>query len=143
MGKASMSALIKPPLPPEILARVRKLRRNATDTEQFMWFFLRNRAMNEAKFRRQHPIRGYILDFYCHELKLGIELDGSGHLEPEQMRYDAERTSLLAEEGIQVIRLWNCDVLNHAEEVLGVIWEAIEVRRGGSSSASPPLVGKG
>jgi very-short-patch-repair endonuclease len=134
---------IKSRLPPEILARVRKLRREATDAEQFLWYFLRNRAMDNAKFRRQHPMRGYVLDFYCHELKLAIELDGSGHLEPDQERYDAKRTALLAEEGIQVLRFRNSDLFNHSEEVLGVIWESIEERRAAAPSHCPPPKGEG
>src|SRR5690606_7520596 len=78
------------------------------------------------KFRRQHPLAGYILDFYCHEAKLAIELDGGGHLESSQAGYDEERTKILNEQGIRVLRFWNNDVLKNTETVLNEIWIALE-----------------
>jgi very-short-patch-repair endonuclease len=77
---------VKLPLPPEFLARVRELRCNATDAEHLMWQLLRNRQLDGWKFRRQHPVGKYILDFYCHEAHLAVELDGSQHAELEQAR---------------------------------------------------------
>jgi methylmalonyl-CoA mutase cobalamin-binding domain/chain len=115
-----------PPLPDKLKARVRELRQNATNPEKLMWSILRNRAVHDAKFRRQHPVAGFILDFYCHEAKLGIELDGSQHNEDEQIKYDKERTNILEGEGIRVIRFWNSDVLNKTEEVLNVIWDVLD-----------------
>ncbi len=115
-----------PRIPDELKERIRELRQNATDAEKLMWQLLRNRAIHDAKFRRQHPIASYILDFYCHEAKLAIELDGSGHLEDKQAKYDDERTKILNEQGIRVLRFWNNDVLKDTESVLNEIWIALE-----------------
>ncbi len=130
----SGNRLPKPPLPQDLKARARELRKDATDPEVFLWQFLRRKQINDARFRRQHPYKGYILDFYCHELQLAVELDGSGHLEEEQRQHDEERTLTLNEDGIQVLRFWNSDVLNNTEDVLGEIWEAIEMIRSSSPS---------
>ncbi|HRQ33817.1 MAG TPA: DUF559 domain-containing protein, partial [Anaerolineales bacterium] len=108
-GEGESDKLFKanPPIPDELLARVRELRQNATDAEKLMWQLLRNRGVHDAKFRRQHPIASYILDFFCHEANLAIELDGSGHLEDKQAKYDDERTKILNEQGIRVLRFSN------------------------------------
>jgi very-short-patch-repair endonuclease len=108
----------KTALPPALLARCRELRKTATDAEVLLWQFLRNRRLEGARFRRQHPYKGYILDFYCHAAKLAIEVDGSGHLEAEQARHDEERTRSLARHGIRVLRFWNHEVLMKTEKVL-------------------------
>jgi very-short-patch-repair endonuclease len=126
----------KPPLSAALKARARELRKNATDPEVFLWQFLRRNQINDARFRRQHPYKGYILDFYCHELKVAIELDGSQHLDEEQHQHDEQRTQDLNEDGIQVLRFWNSDVLNNTEAVLGEIWEVIEEIRSSSPSLS-------
>jgi len=118
-----------PRLPEEIKERVRELRKKATEAEQFMWSILRNRAFHDAKFRRQHPMESYILDFYCHEAKLCVELDGSQHNEDEQVIYDEERTKILQEkQGVQVVRFWNSDLLNKTEEVLNTLWDILDER---------------
>ncbi|MEW6093281.1 MAG: vitamin B12 dependent-methionine synthase activation domain-containing protein, partial [Chloroflexota bacterium] len=118
----------KSPLPDELLARVRELRQNATDAEKLIWSILRNRGLYGAKFRRQHPVAGYILDFYCHEAKLALELDGSQHRDKSQKKYDGERTNILQGEGIKVIRFWNDDILNKTDMVLSVIYNELEER---------------
>jgi len=79
---------------------------------------LRNRRFNGFKFRRQHPVGEYVLDFYCHEARLGVELDGGQHNEASQRRKDEARSSFLAGEGITVIRFWNNDVLRETEGVM-------------------------
>ncbi|MBT3337675.1 MAG: dihydropteroate synthase, partial [Anaerolineae bacterium] len=132
----------KLPMSEAFKARVRELRKEQTDPEKLMWTLLRNRALDGAKFRRQHPHKGYILDFYCHAAKLAIELDGSGHLEEEQIRHDEERTKILEEDGIKVLRFWNNDVSNDTETVLGEIWEALDAR-GGFPHPSPLPKGEG
>ena len=141
-GVQEPERLPKPPLPKALKARVRELRKDATDAEVFLWQFLRRKQINDARFRRQHPYKGYILDFYCHELKLAIELDGSGHLEEEQRAHDEQRTKNLNEDGIQVLRFWNNDALNNTENVLGVIWEAIENTRNAPSLGLSPEGGE-
>ncbi len=115
----------KPPLPPEFLARARQLRRNATDAESLLWQLLRNRQLDGWKFRRQHPVGPYILDFYCHEAGLAVELDGSQHAEPAQAGYDAERTQALETGGIRVLRFWNNEVLKNTNAVLQEIWNVL------------------
>jgi methylmalonyl-CoA mutase cobalamin-binding domain/chain len=130
-----------PPIPDELLERVRELRQNATDAEKLMWQLLRNRTVHNAKFRRQHPIAGHIFDFYCHEAKLAIELDGSGHLDGKQAKYDEERTKILNEQNIRVLRFWNSDVLNETEDVLGEIWIALEEASDASLIPNPSLEG--
>jgi 5-methyltetrahydrofolate--homocysteine methyltransferase len=110
-----------------------------------MWSVLRNRAFHDAKFRRQHPMEGYILDFYCHEAKLCVELDGSQHNEDEQVKYDEERTKLLQEkQGVRVIRYWNSDILNKTQDVLNEIWDILDERLPENSlTPSPSPDGRG
>ena len=99
--------------------RVQELRREATEAETVLWRLLRGRRFMGVKFRRQYPVQGYVLDFYCEEANLGIELDGSGHLEAEQAQYDEERSRILDEQqGIAIIRFWNSEVVNETEKVL-------------------------
>lgn len=74
----------------------RSLRRDETRAEKLLWKYLRGRKLDGYKFRRQHPIDGkFILDFYCFEAKLGIEIDGQNHLGKAQMEYDQVRTKYL------------------------------------------------
>src|SRR6476659_2007376 len=82
----------------------RELRLRNTEAEQKLWSLLRNRQLNGKKFRRQHAISNYIVDFYCNECKLVIELDGKFHTAGEAKEYDAARTALLNELSITVLR---------------------------------------
>jgi methylmalonyl-CoA mutase cobalamin-binding domain/chain len=134
-----------PRLPDELKERIRELRKNSTEAEQLMWKILRNRGFHDAKFRRQHPKEGFILDFYCHEAKLCVELDGSQHNEDEQVKYDEERTKILLErKGIKVIRFWNSDILNKTEEVLNVLWDLLDERLPANTlTPNPSPVGEG
>jgi very-short-patch-repair endonuclease len=106
------------PIPEELLKFARQLRQEQTDAEVLLWFLLRGRRFCGFKFRRQYPLGGYILDFYCHSARLAIELDGGGHNTEEQRRYDQERTKVLEGAGIRVVRFWNNDVLNFFEDVM-------------------------
>jgi very-short-patch-repair endonuclease/predicted GIY-YIG superfamily endonuclease len=115
----------KKPIPDDILKNARELRKNQTDAEQLLWGLLRDRRFAGKKFRRQHPVDRYILDFYCHELKLAVELDGGQHNEEVAQHYDKERTRLLNEHGIQVIRFWNNEVLRQTDSVLEALWNAL------------------
>jgi len=94
------------------------LRKNQTPAEQLLWSKLRSRGLSGYKFRRQHPIDKYILDFYCSEAKLAIELDGGDHSAIQSMNRDKERTLNLQKIGIRVIRFWNHEVLNNLDEVI-------------------------
>ena len=124
--KPARQPLAKPALPPELLQRCRDLRRNQTSAEGLLWSLLRDRQLNGLKFRRQHPLGGYILDFYCHEERLAVELDGSGHLEAGQARHDEQRTKDLEALGVRVIRMWNHEVLSNPQGALLAIVDAVE-----------------
>ncbi len=134
-----------PRLPDGLKERIRKLRKDSTEAEQLLWRILRNRGFHDAKFRRQHPKEGFILDYYCHEAKLCVELDGSQHNEGEQVKYDEERTKILLEKrGIRVVRFWNSDVLNRTEEVLNELWNILDERLPKNSlTPNPSPVGEG
>ena len=100
-------------------SRPQLLRTNATEAERRIWYFLRNRQFRSFKFRRQHPIGIYIVDFVCLEEKLIVEIDGGQHA--ERTRYDERRTKALSEKGFCVLRFWNNDVLNNTNAVLETI----------------------
>ena len=125
LGEGKVGKGKKPKLPEALLRAARELRRKATDAEKYLWSLLRNRQLAGYKFRRQHPLGRFVLDFYCHEAKLCVELDGGQHAEPAQADYDRERTVWLNREGIRVIRFWNTDVLNNIEGVLQSILIAL------------------
>jgi very-short-patch-repair endonuclease len=115
------------PIPPNLLIFARQLRKEQTDAEALLWHLLRGRRFCGFKFRRQYPIGGYILDFYCHDAGLAIELDGGGHNAAEQRRYDDERTKAIEGAGIRLIRFWNHDLLNSLEDVLEEIYVQLMV----------------
>ncbi len=115
----------KKPLDPELLAFVRKLRKEQTDAERLMWSLLCDRRLTGFKFRRQHLIEPYVLDFYCHEARLAIELDGGQHNQLDEQARDAKRDAFLEQQGIRVLRFWNSDVLQNTEGVLQAIHDAL------------------
>ncbi len=139
-GESKEKSSYKLPLPEDLLEFARQLRQHSTDAEQRLWFMLRDRRMADAKFRRQHPVHPYILDFYCHGLKLAIELDGGQHNTDEGRAHDERRSRFLADQGIQVLRFWNNDVLQQPESVLQVIFNAV---KGNSPSPQPSPSGRG
>ena len=114
-----------PPLPADIRACCRTLRRRSTDAEGFLWYFLRDRRFGGKKFRRQHPVGRYILDFYCERAGLAIELDGGQHAEGRQKQRDQERDQQLTAARIRVLRFWNSEVWNETEAVLEKIWREL------------------
>ena len=133
-----------PPIPDAILEAARRLRKNATEAEAFLWELLRDRRFLGAKFRRQHVFGTFVLDFYCAEAKLGIELDGGVHDRAETARRDRERTILLENEGIRVVRFRNEEVLNETERVLEEVGSLIApVVRGANATPSSPEGGRG
>jgi len=101
----------------------RELRLKTTEAEQKLWSLLRNRQLKGKKFRRQHAIANYVVDFYCNECKLVIELDGKFHTGAEAREYDAIRTALLKELGITVLRFWNDELIVDPAKVLRKISE--------------------
>jgi very-short-patch-repair endonuclease len=96
-------------------------RKNATAAEHLLWERLKNKQLEGYKFRRQHPIGRFILDFYCYAAKLAIEIDGNYHEKPLQKEYDEQRTDAVGTIDIQVIRFINEDVINNIEGVLAEI----------------------
>jgi len=99
-----------------IKAKAKKLRKNLTVQEKALWVRLRNSQQNGKHFRRQHPYNIYILDFYCFESSLAIEIDGKIHL--KQKVYDQERTKFLESSGLKVLRFKNEDIDQRLEWVI-------------------------
>jgi very-short-patch-repair endonuclease len=110
---------------PQIFSNAKKLRENPTEAEELLWLALKNNQVNDYKFRRQHPISIYIADFYCHKLKLVIEIDGEYHLSEEQQVLDKERTTTIEFNGVKVIRFTNEEVLLKLPEVINKIKDFI------------------
>src|SRR5690554_5982610 len=103
-------------------AAARELRRNMTFPERRLWSVLKARQCMGLKFRRQHVIGNYIIDFYCQELRLAVEVDGESHVRPD---LDAARTALLERQGVTVIRVTNDDVLRNLEAVYLYITQTV------------------
>lgn len=116
----------------EELAERRSLRTNGTMEEATMWKVLKNRQVSGVRFRRQFSVGAYILDFYCPELKLCIEIDGAGHYSNEGLRHDYVRDKYLSELGIRVLRFENRAVLKMQPVILAEIEAVIaELREKG------------
>ena len=109
--------------------RVRELRRDQTEAEKAAWYLLRGRRL-DAKFRRQFRIENWVVDFYCFEHRLVIELDGGVHSQPSQLRKDAAKEDYLRTLGISLLRIPNGLVVEDPEEFVRKVREAIEVRMG-------------
>nr|WP_312986344.1 endonuclease domain-containing protein [Comamonas koreensis] len=130
----------KQPLSPNSLSRLREragvradvsvqqaraLRQASTTAEQLLWRHLRNRQLAGAKFRRQHPLGPYILDFVCLEQGLVIELDGGQHADLQAQAYDQQRSAWLQQQGLRVLRFWNHEVVQQTNEVLARVLQAL------------------
>ena len=109
----------------ELRMRARELRKQTTPAEKILWEQLRDRRLLGLKFRRQHPLGTYIVDFYCPAQRLVVEIDGEIH------RYqgvnDQLRTDQLEEKGYKVIRFWNYEVEQHLDTVLDTIVEKCDL----------------
>lgn len=112
---------------PPILRLARDHRHPLTPAEAKIWSKVRNRGLG-FKIRRQHPIWRFIVDFYCAEAKLVIEIDGDSHAEPDQEEYDTARAKWLEERGYKVIRITNEDVHKHLEDALKEIYLTCQER---------------
>ncbi len=97
-----------------------------TKEEAHLWYQCLCRA--KYRFRRQYVIGNYIVDFYCHQAKLVVELDGSQHYSPEEMEYDKNRTAYLESQGLKVVRFSNLDVMRHFCDVCEAIYQIMEAR---------------
>ncbi len=102
----------------EIIGRARDLRKRMTEAEKLLWSYLKENKLDGLKFRRQHPIWHFIADFYCHKIKLIIELDGGIHQKIETKEHDINRTAEIERFEIKVIRFTNEEVLENMDKVL-------------------------
>ena len=94
----------------ELVGKARELRNKMTSCEMLLWERIRMRKIEGYKFRRQQPVLNYIADFYCHELKLIIEVDGGSHSSPERAEYDRKRERILNLNGYKIFHLSNKDI---------------------------------
>ena len=118
---------------PLIVQRARKLRHEATVPERLLWSVLRARRLGGLKFRRQYAIGPCFVDFYCHEARLVVEVDGMIH--EEKQSQDAQREMYLRRQGLRVFRVTNSDINEDLEAVARAI-----AREAGIDSASPPAL---
>ncbi|MBI5700205.1 endonuclease domain-containing protein [Candidatus Saganbacteria bacterium] len=106
------------------------LRQNMTDAEKIMWNILRKRQLFNHRFRRQYSIRGFVVDFYCPQIKTAIEIDGDYHLETDAKIYDKERQKLLESLGINFIRFSNDDVFCNISKVINRLKVLLPLSKG-------------
>ncbi len=116
------------------------LRVSMTDAERRLWSRLRREQLG-AKFRRQHAIGSFIVDFVCLDPKLVIEIDGSQHL--DQAAYDQRRSDYLNRQGFQVLRFWANEALAETDAIVSSIQQALLALRRARPHPSPPPVGEG
>jgi len=102
----------------EIFENAKELRKNETEVEKILWKAVRSRRLDGLKIRRQHPVKLFILDFYCHEYLLGIEVDGSIHENDKAKEYDLNRAAELENLGITLLRFKNEEVLTNLSKVI-------------------------
>ncbi len=121
-----------------LIRRARELRKDMTFEERKLWYrFLSGFSF---RFQRQKVISGFITDFYCHDARLAIEIDGSQHFTEQGLVYDQERSDVLMKQGIDVIRFTNVEIQNEFESVCEVIKEyCINNTRSEARSATPPV----
>jgi very-short-patch-repair endonuclease len=110
--------------------RRRALRKNLSKAEAIMWKHLSRRQMHGCKFRRQYSVDQYVLNFYCPELKLAVEIDGDSHFVHGAEEYDKERQEYIEAYGIKFLRFTNTDVCENHDGVCLSIYDEIEKREG-------------
>ncbi len=101
-----------------ITEAARELRARQTEAERILWFKLRDNHLHGDKFRRQEPIGNFIVDFVCYEKKLILEIDGNPHKEASTKINDNKRTEWLHQQGYEVLRFWNNEILNDITSVM-------------------------
>jgi very-short-patch-repair endonuclease len=111
----------------------RALRRTETDAEKAMWSKLRNRQVDGWKFKRQVPFGRFVLDFFCVESRLAVEIDGGTHVDAHEIASDRDRTAFLSENGVRVLRFQNSEVSENIDGVLEIIYAEL-----GQQSAPSP-----
>lgn len=121
----------------EIIAKAKELRNNQTPAEKKLWQHINKGQIQGYKFRRQHPINFFIADFYCHELKLVIEVDGEYHEDKKQSEHDSNRTAEIERLGIKVLRFYNHQVLTDIEKVINTIKQSITDNKTKNKDSQP------
>src|SRR3989338_2981268 len=96
----------------------RVLRKNMPEPEKRLWYFIRKKQLSGYRFRRQHSFGRYVVDFYCAETHLAIELDGDSHFTDDAQEYDKQRTEYMSSCGITVLRFTNTEVMGNIHGVL-------------------------
>jgi very-short-patch-repair endonuclease len=109
------------PYNPKLKQLSQKLRKNMTDAEKMLWSKLRMKQLKGLMFSRQKPLGEYIADFYCHQAKLVIEVDGGQHFSDDSIEYDRIRNEFMGSMGLTMLRFTNIDVLNNINGVIEVI----------------------
>jgi very-short-patch-repair endonuclease len=105
-----------------LVSLARGLRRSETSADAVLWSALRNRQIDGWKFKRQVPFGNYILDFFCYDARLAVEVDGATHSEAREIADDAERLAFLEENGVRLLRCSNADVYENFDGVLEMIY---------------------
>ncbi|WP_251795793.1 MULTISPECIES: endonuclease domain-containing protein [unclassified Arenibacter] len=111
---------------PDTFAKAQHLREQMTETEIILWNRLKDNKEEGYKFRRQHPIHKFIVDFYCHQAKLIIEIDGKYHESDHQKQYDLDRSKILTFQGLKILRFTNEEIMNDIENVIKKIKQNIK-----------------
>ncbi|QDG49731.1 DUF559 domain-containing protein [Persicimonas caeni] len=118
---------IPKPRYPELLRRARQMRSNPTDAEAKLWAKLRRKQLGGYKFRRQHILQPYIVDFYCTSEKLVVEVDGQCHRRPSNQAWDQKRDAYLRDvHDVEIVRVEAADVFGSIEKVLEEVLEVLE-----------------
>ena len=110
------------------MQRARHLRHCQTSAEGVLWHAPRNRKLARWKFRRQHPVDRFVVDFVCLDARLVIEVDGATHSTEDEIRRDSERTGILEAYGYHVVRFTNSDVCEYLHGVMETILAELELR---------------
>ena len=120
--------------------RARELRKESTGAEKRLWRLLRSRRLSGYKFRREHPVGCYFLDFYCIEARVAVESDDFQHGLPEQQAHDQRRTEFLASRGIVVKRIWTSHLTKTRERDAFVnnLWHLLPQRAPHPDNVAPP-----
>jgi very-short-patch-repair endonuclease len=113
---------------PDIFDKATILRANQTEAEKLLWAKLKDRSLFKQKFRRQHPIDIFIVDFYCHPIRLVIEVDGGYHLNSDQKEYDIGRSAELENWELKIRRFTNDEILQNLDNVVERIQHEVEQR---------------
>jgi very-short-patch-repair endonuclease len=122
--------------------RRQELRRNMTEPENIFWSRIRRIQIDGIRFRRQYSIDNFVVDFYCPEFKLAIEVDGESHNKPDAKEYDAEREDIIKQHGITFLRFANTEIIHNLDDVLTKIQYALQNMKSASAQTFPLVEGK-